>query len=151
MDMEHWYWVANYVIALGTIVLAIGLPLTLKHSGREERDTFYATLDRTYFEIQKLVIDHPHLSQPDPVGKTREQLIQYDAFAFIVWNFVEAIYDYSRDEKLLAETWECILRYEASVHGAWFKKPENQLKFKERFRRHIKESGCLSGGWPRSR
>jgi hypothetical protein len=135
--------IANIFIAIGTLVLAIGIPYAIKGAGRQERDTFYATLDRTYFEIQKLVIERPHLSKPDPAGKTPEQLIQYDAFAFIVWNFIEAIYDYSKEEELLAVTWGCILRYEAAIHGAWFRKPENHPKFKEAFRRHIEEGGFL--------
>ncbi|MDE3147884.1 MAG: hypothetical protein KGL37_00310 [Acidobacteriota bacterium] len=133
---------ANVMIAIGTVVLALGIPYAIKSASREERDTFYATLDLTYFEIQKLIIEHPHLSEPDPARKTPEQLIQYDAFAFIVWNFIEAIYDYSKQEKLLAVTWECILRYEAGVHGAWFRKAENRKKFKPEFIEHI-EHGCL--------
>ena len=44
--------ITNIAIAIGTIVLAVGIPLAIKSAGREERDTFYATLDRTYLEIQ---------------------------------------------------------------------------------------------------
>jgi hypothetical protein len=135
---------ANIVIALGTVVLALGIPYAIKSAGRDERDTFYATLDRTYLEIQRLIIEHPHLSQPDPAGKSPAQLTQYDAFAFIVWNFIEAIYDYSKKEKFLAETWGCILRYEASVHSAWFRKTENLKKFKPAFVKHIKQGDFLT-------
>ena len=135
--------IANVVIALGTVVLAIGIPYAIRTAARDERDTFYATLDRTYFEIKKLIIEHPHLAQPNPAGKTREQLIQYDAFAFIVWNFVEAIYDYSKQEKVLQVTWGCILRYEAGVHSAWFRRPENNKKFKPAFIHHIEDGDFL--------
>jgi hypothetical protein len=135
--------IANIVIAIGTIVLAVGIPLAIISAGREERDTFYATLDRTYFEIQKLIVEHPHLSQPNPAGKTPEQIIQYDAFAFILWNFIEAIYDYSKQEKLLAVTWGCVLRYEAGAHSAWFRNAENRKKFKPEFIRCIDHSGSL--------
>lgn len=135
--------ISNIAVGLGTLILAVGIPYAIRSAGREERDTFYATLDRTYFEIQKLVIEHPHLSQPDPAGKTTEQLIQYDAFALIVWNFLESVFDYSKERKNLAETWGCILRHEARVHGAWFRKSDNQLKFKSPFVRHIEQGGYL--------
>ncbi len=135
--------ITNIAIAIGTIVLAVGIPLAIKSAGREERDTFYATLDRTYLEIQKLIVEHPHLSQPNPAGKTPEQIVQYDAFAFIVWNFIEAIYDYSKQEKPLAVTWGCVLQYEAGAHSAWFGNAENRKKFKPEFIRHIDQSGFL--------
>jgi hypothetical protein len=135
--------IANIFIAIGTLVLAIGIPYAIKGAGREERDTFYATLDRTYFDIQKLVIEYPHLSQPNPTNKTPEEVIQYDAFAYAIWNFIEAIYDYSKEEKYLAETWGCVLQHEAAVHGLWFMRPENRKKFKAAFVEHIERGGHL--------
>jgi hypothetical protein len=132
--------IANIFIALGTMVLAIGIPIAIKEAGREQRDTFYATLDQTYFEIQKLVIKNPHLSETDCTAKTPDQIIQYDAFAFIVWNFIESIHDYSKEEKALAETWGCILEYEARRHCAWFNRPENRPKFKKSFIDYIERN-----------
>jgi hypothetical protein len=143
--------IANVFIALGTIVLALGIPYAIKDAGREQRDTFYATLDRTYFEIQKLIIDHPHLAEPDLADKTPAQIVQYDAFAFIVWNFVESIYDYSKQEKELAVTWECILKYESAKHAEWFRKPENHPKFKNAFVEYIEGTGVLDLKSPSAR
>ena len=135
--------IANVFIAVGTLVLAVGIPYAIKDASREERDNFYATLDRTYFDIQKLIIEHPHLSQPDPAGKTPDQVIQYDAFAFAVWNFIETIYDYSREEKRLIETWGCVIGFEARTHAAWFMKPESRGKFKPSFIEHIEKGRHL--------
>ena len=64
--------------------------------------------------------------------------MQYDAFAFMVWNFIEAIYDYGESDAALKETWGVIMVYEATLHRAWFEDPRNHLKFKDRFRRHIR-------------
>jgi len=135
--------IANIFIAIGTIILAFGIPYAIIDAGRKQRDTFYATMDRAYFDIQKLVIDNPHLSQTGLVDKSAQQIIQYDAFAFIVWNFIESIYDYSKEEKALAETWECILKHESALHAEWFRRPENRTKFKKPFIDYIDRSGLL--------
>ena len=90
--LSHWnaeiLALANLFIALGTVVLAAGIPWSIAVSRRDQRDTFYATLDQTYFEIQKLIIENPHLGKVGHEGKTPEQIAQYDAFAFMTWNFV---------------------------------------------------------------
>lgn len=125
--------------AIGTIVLAVGVPWSIRVAGREERFSFYATLDRTYFEIQKLIVEFPHLAQTDPAGKSPEQVVQYNAFAFNMWNFLEAIEDYSGGNAFLSETWGCIVAYEANLHAEWFRKPENCKKFKPAFCNCIKE------------
>jgi hypothetical protein len=142
-DYDRVLAIANVVIALGTIVLAFGIPYTIREASRQERDTFYATLDRTYFDIQKLQIDYPHLGLSDRDTKTPEQITQYNAFAFIVWNFIETIYDYSKEEKPLATTWKCILQYEAQKHAAWFLNPENHPKFKPEFIDYVQKSGLV--------
>jgi len=143
---EHWADLANIIIAIGTVVLAIGLPWTLSVSNRQESLSYYATLDATYTDIQKQIVEHPHLAVPDRTGKSQEQLIQYDAFAFNVWNFIEAIYDYSETKPELLKTWECIIIYEANLHGEWFRKPENhEHKFKRPFFDFIRKNELVTG------
>lgn len=135
--------VANVLLALFTLILAVGVPLSIAYSARQERDTFYATLDRAYFDIQKTIVEYPHLANPDPTSKTPDQITQYDAFAFLTWNFVESIFDYAEDNAVLRETWDCILRYEAALHGAWFLEPRNRPKFKKKFKDFIEEKDCI--------
>jgi len=139
--------VANFFIALGTVLLAIGIPLSIHMATRQERETFYATLDRTYFEIQKLLIDYPHLAQTDLSAKTADQVTQYNAFAYMVWNFLETIYDYSKEGKreAVTVTWECVLQYEARLHAAWFLHPANRPKFKSRFIEYVEKKNLLKG------
>jgi hypothetical protein len=142
---------ATSVIAVGTLILAIGIPLTIWINRREEvaksidsqsreiarlgveRHRFYCALDGTYFEIQKLIIEHPHLSNPYLDSKTKHELIEYDAFAFLTWNFVESIYDFSKADDDLRATWDCILDYESKRHWEWFQTAGNQDKFKATF------------------
>ncbi len=152
----------TWALALFTFVLAVGIPVTIWLSTKEreessvrfleqEQDRFYAQLDGTYLEIQKLIIDHPHLGDPGVLLRNPEaepeQLTQYDAFAFIVWNFIESIHDFTRKgedspqgrrmTETLTQSWECIVEYEGARHAQWFVRPENQQKFKKTFRDYV--------------
>jgi hypothetical protein len=140
---------ATWALALFTFVLAVGIPVTIldsSHRFREQqKDQFYAQLDGTYGEIQKLVIAYPHLGSPALLFKNSEskpeRLTQYDAFAFIVWNFLESIHDFTRAKdsrsRMLLETWQSIIDYEGPRHLQWFLRSENQRKFKKPFRDYI--------------
>src|SRR5215475_12603094 len=56
------------------------------------RDSYYAELDRVYFDLLKLALERPYLIEfpksPDP-----EKAREYDAYAYMVWNFVETVFD----------------------------------------------------------
>ena len=143
IDWEAVTALGTVVLALATILLAGGVILEFgRYRGEKraaetnQRHQFYTQLDSVYYDIQRQIITRPHLA--DPAGeKTASQAVQYDAFAFMVWNFIEAIYDYGQSDADLKETWGVILVHEATLHRAWFENPRNHPKFKDRFRRHI--------------
>lgn len=109
---------------------------------------FYSELDRIYFDLLRLAIEHPHLRTPQRIGKrddlalktdydpypddpvsTEEQkatkarkVSQYDAYAFMVWNFVETIHDRCQEYPQLLGTWATIVAAENRVHRGWFLK-----------------------------
>ncbi len=138
---------ATWALALFTLILAIGVPLTIWDSGKKAReqedDQFYAQLDGMYLEIQKLVIQYPHLGEPAALLKHAkpDQVAQYNAFAFVVWNFIESIDDFTRNDanSRLAATWRCIIDYEGERHARWFADTKNKLKFKDAFRENMKD------------
>ena len=102
------------------------------------RDSYYAELDRVYFDLLKLGLEHPDLldfpATRDPV-KARE----YDAYAFMVWNFIETVYDRCQGwtKRRLRETWYPVIAAENARHRAWFNLPQNRSKFKDPFCRFI--------------
>ena len=107
------------------------------------RDAYYAELDRVYFELLKIGLERPELltyptspasASPDP-AKARE----YDAYAFMVWNFVETIFDRCQgwSKRRLRETWYPIIAAENALHRQWFELPENRRRFKQRFVRFV--------------
>jgi hypothetical protein len=146
MEITETTWIAinsfaTCALALGTAVLAIGVPWSLWRSRVEARHRSYLELDRIYLDIQKLVIQMPYLTNPESL-QTPQQLLQYDAFAFVTWNFIESIYDYSVENKRVLDTWKCIYLYESTRHREWFNKLENRPKFKTSFVRCI-ENGAI--------
>jgi hypothetical protein len=137
MEISETTWVAitavaTCVLTLATIALAIGVPWSMHAARIDARNRFYAQLDGVYMEIQSLIIQTPHLGDARAT-RTTEQMIQYDAFAFIVWNFVESIYDYSRQDASVLETWKCIFIYESKLHRDWFDRPDSRTRFKTSF------------------
>jgi hypothetical protein len=132
--------IATIVIAYGTLVIAIDVPRSIKASSRDEENRFYAILDQTYHDLLDCIIDHPHLDQPDLTAKTPDQIVQYNAYAFRVWNFIEAIYDYGKNDAFIHDTWYCILRSEGVKHCEWYcNLPNPQEKFKDEFREYVEK------------
>jgi hypothetical protein len=133
-------WTKAEVVA--TALGSIGIVLTLFYSAwtfrTTLRESYYAELDRVYFEILKIALERPYLRAPsapaDP-GKSSE----YEAYAFMVWNFLETVVDRcdSTSNPSLRETWYPIVAAESVLHRAWFDAPDNRRKFKERFCRFI--------------
>jgi hypothetical protein len=125
----------------GNVGLLLTLIFAISSFRTTLRDSYYAELDRIYFDLLQIALEHPELldyaTSPDP-GKTRE----YDAYAFMVWNFVETVYDRSRgwSKRRLRETWYPVIETEAERHRAWFDEPRNRRKFKTRFCDFIDET-----------
>ena len=98
------------------------------------RDAYYSELDREYFELLKIGLEKPYLvtfaASPD-----RAKEAEYGAYAFMVWNFVETIYDrcQGRFKQRLRDTWYPIIEAENALHRAWFDRPQNISKFKPSF------------------
>jgi hypothetical protein len=134
--------VATCVLTLFTGLIAYGVPRSIRSSRDDARNRFYAQLDGIYMRIQELVIQTPHLAGAAD-DRTPEQAIQYDAYAYIVWNFVESIFDYSREDRSLLVTWKCIFVYESQRHRAWFDRPENRTKFKPLFQHYV-DHDCIN-------
>ena len=129
-------WTKAEVIA--EVAAAIGVVFTLFYSvwsfRTTLRDSYYAELDRVYFDLLRIGLEHPELldfpTSPDP-SKRRE----YDAYAFMIWNFVETVFDRCQgwSKRRLRETWYPVIAEENARHREWFNLPQNRRKFKERF------------------
>ena len=132
--------------ALGSIGIVCTLFYSVWSFTTTLRDAYYAEIDRVYFELLKIGLERPDLlaypASPDPAKAS-----QYGAYAFMVWNFVETIFDRCQgwSNRRLRETWYPIIASENAVHRQWFELPENRLRFKQRFVRFIEAQYPVPG------
>jgi hypothetical protein len=141
-------WTRANVIA--TALGSIGIVLTLFYSAYSFtttlRESYYAELDRVYFDLLKIALERPYLRAPTPPTEPAKAS-EYDAYAFMVWNFLETVVDRcERASPVLRETWYPVVATEGALHRAWFDAPANRAKFKDRFCRFIDERYPLAKG-----
>lgn len=133
-------------VAFGSFIWAQRFRFVQEKIAKVQAAAFYSELDRFYADLLKIAIEHPHLRTPArlqrdvealhadydpypdlPVATSEQRaekdrrVAQYDAYAFLVWNFLETIHDRCQEypEQLL-ETWATIVAAENRVHRGWF-------------------------------
>lgn len=153
--MEHgadWWSKAGVIAeAFGSIGIVATLFYSVWSFRTTLRDSYYAELDREYFELLKIGLEKPYLvtfaASPDPTKKP-----EYEAYAFMVWNFVETIYDRCQGlfKQRLRDTWYPIIAAENALHRAWFDRPENVCKFKPSFVSFIQATYVLQAAAPQA-
>jgi hypothetical protein len=129
--------------ALALTLSSVAFIFSLFAFFKTRRVTLYQDLDRLYLEVLKLAIEHPRFVNPNfTLNYQRsfkgEELLKYEAYAFIVWNVCETIAD-RRKDKTLFRSWEPVLKAESERHRAWFDSGENRSKFKMEFRELIQK------------
>lgn len=138
--------------ALGSIGIVFTLFYSVWSFKTTLRDAFYAEIDRVYFELLKIGLERPELltyptSPTSPTSPDPAKASQYGAYAFMVWNFVETIFDRCQgwSKRRLRETWYPIIASENALHRVWFELPDNRRRFKQRFVRFIEKQYPVAG------
>ena len=54
-------------------------------------------------------------------------------YAFMVWNFLETVFDRCHRHKQLRDTWYPIISAENMLHRKWFDERANRTRFKQAF------------------
>ena len=98
----------------------------------------YTELDKMYNGLLRTAIEKPHLVSTG-IPRSKDQGAEYDIYAFMVWNFLEAIYDRCEADHGLRGTWYPVIDTEAQRHRAWFEQPENHDKFKPKFHAFVRK------------
>ncbi len=103
---------------------------------RNLKVSHYNELDKAYQTLLNIAFQNPFLVKPEIIT-TNEQKEKYDIYAFMVWNFLEAIYVKCTKDEHLRETWVPIIEVEGKLHFAWFKREDNKPKFKDIFYKYV--------------
>ena len=132
-------WTALGALAQGfASIMAIGaLIYSMTTFKRSLQTSHYTELDSMYFELLKTALGKPHLNNPTAATRTDDQKKEYDIYAFMVWNFLEAIYDRCEQNERLCVTWYPVIDAENRKHRDWFNHPDNKHKFKDTFHEFI--------------
>ncbi len=124
-------------IVAGGWVWARRFARIFKHWGDAVDAAHYSELDRFYAEILRQAIALPHLRMPrrvtDEAALSEDytpysvddpdaaiKAVQYDAYAYMVWNFLEAIRDRCAERPKLKATWAPVIGAENAIHRSWF-------------------------------
>jgi hypothetical protein len=136
----------TFWMAATAIVTIVPLFYSISTFSKSLKLAHYAELDKMQFELLSCVLEKPWLEQT-VASRPDEQAAAYDIYAWMVWNFVETIYDRCGQHKHLVVTWRPVIIVANSVHGGWFNRPDNNDKFKEKFREFIRNSRYLAPQW----
>lgn len=126
-----YFWLA-FFLAAGALAYNIFMNI------RKTRMEHYTNIDRAYMELLSMAMREPYLRKPETIVLP-EQKEKYDIYAFMVWNFLEAIYDKCLKDRELIETWGPIIEVEGALHIEWFKDISNKVKFKMSFYKYIED------------
>jgi hypothetical protein len=134
------FWTAFGAIATGVAALlgVIALIYTISGFRKSLKESHYTSLDGMYMTILQMTLERPYLKAPALLS-TEVQQNEYDTFAYILWNFLESIYDHCQKDPDLQATWYPTIHAESLIHLAWLETPANRSKFKEAFHLFIAE------------
>lgn len=131
-------WAALGVIFQGiaSILSILALIYSMTRFRQSLRSAYYTELDSMYFDVLKVAQDKPYLYNPRAAYSGNKKA-EYDIYAFMVYNFLETIYDRCGHNKHLCDTWYPVIFVEDRKHKKWFDDPGNKDKFKPKFREFI--------------
>ncbi|MFT6076874.1 MAG: hypothetical protein ACJA02_000120 [Myxococcota bacterium] len=125
---------AQIISVLTPFIAAILGGTALLHSMRSHTKALvassYTEIDKSYFALLNIALQNPDFLRPETIT-SKEQKDRYGVYSFMVWNFLESIYDKCMDSQHLKETWMPIILTEGELHFEWFK--NNQDNFKQSF------------------
>lgn len=143
--------------AVAAVLAAVAAFLLLLHEARSFRksvnDLHYTELDNMYLELLKMAIDKPYLRQPDaiyrnPLAKTNQER-EYDIYARMIWNFLEAVADRCANDQKLEDTWYPVIRDEGTVHKKWIR--QEPKGFSDSFYERFGPDGKFGDKFPNSK
>lgn len=110
---------------IATVMIAVCSVLpNMRAMALNSRFSHYSELDRMYNELLRCGIEYPSLrgrwtaltfEDDDARGR-------YEAYAFMIWNFVETVHDRCEEDDRLCGTWAPIVGAEFALHHRWFRR-----------------------------
>jgi hypothetical protein len=134
---DFWSIIFNAITALITLTAVVTTLLIFRNQIASEH---YGEIDKIYFDLLHILVGRPHLRSGE-AAHAANATDEYDAFAFMMWNFIETIYDRCDGRIDLERTWQPIVEVEGVNHLDWLVQPQNIVKFKSKFIGFLAEGG----------
>jgi hypothetical protein len=131
-----WTAISSIMGVIATTLAIFALLYSMRTYRKTMQVVHYGEIDKMYFEILKEALNKPFLLQQNRECSFDEET-QYNTYAFIVWNFLESIYDRCMLDHTLQKTWFPIIEAERKIHLPWIQEDENRAKFKAEFLKFI--------------
>ena len=131
-DAVEWNAVQGITSSIGTLLAAIALLYSMTSFKKTLKYVHYDDIDKNYFELVKIAFENPYVRSPEQISAPQEAE-KYNLYAFMMWNFLEAIHDRCLEDSELRETWMPIIQSEGRRHRGWLAEPENAANFKSSF------------------
>jgi hypothetical protein len=129
--------ILNFIVgSTSTILSALAIYLYIVLWKKDKTDGSYDVFDSFYKDILFKGMEHPEMRNPEYTNDyknkfTGNELVRYETFAFLTFNFCETLYD--RGNEALLYTWQDVIFIEVHLHNNWLNQPENQQKYKKEF------------------
>jgi hypothetical protein len=129
--------ILNFVVgSTSTLLSAFAIYLYIVLWKKDKTDGSYDVFDSFYKDILFKGMEHPELRNPtytkDYQNKFSDnELVRYETYAFLTFNFCETLYD--RGNENLLHTWQDVIFVEMHLHSNWLNHPDNQKKYKKEF------------------
>jgi hypothetical protein len=129
--------ILNFVVgSTSTLLSALAIYLYIVLWKKDKTDGSYDVFDSFYKDILFKGMEHPELRNPtytkDYQNKFSDnELVRYETYAFLTFNFCETLYD--RGNENLLHTWQDVIFVEMHLHSNWLNHPDNQKKYKKEF------------------
>jgi hypothetical protein len=133
-----WTAISSIMGVIATTLAIFALLYSMRTYRKTMQVVHYGEIDKMYFEILKEALNKPFLLQQNRERSLDEET-QYNTYAFIVWNFLESIYDRCMLDHDLQKTWFPIIEAERKIHLPWIQEDENRAKFKVEFLKFIEK------------
>jgi hypothetical protein len=104
-------------LLLSAVVALAAVPQLLSLA-ETSRSAHYSQLDTMYFELLRMAVEKPFLRRLEHL--TAEQRLEYESYAFMIWNFIETVRDRCEDDQTLKDIWAPVIATEHALHRDWF-------------------------------
>jgi hypothetical protein len=134
-------WIANIAEGAGGLLALAAIIISIVTFRRQIETEHYKLIDQMYFNIKAIALQEPAFNDPNAARASPALAAKYEVYAFMVWNFLETVYDSCEDDRSLRETWQPVLAYEAMLHRDWLNRPENRGRYKKQFLEFMNRGG----------